>query len=64
MESSEMRENMPYWAEVRGLGQGGLCRACVARPLKQNQRQASKLTFNVNREGKSDGCDAPRQCLR
>jgi len=33
MESSEMRENMPYWAEVRGLGQGGLCRASVARPL-------------------------------
>ena len=27
-----MRENMPYWAEVRGLGQGGLCRASVARP--------------------------------
>ena len=39
MESSEMRENMPYWAEVRGLGQGGLCRASVARPLAQNQRQ-------------------------
>ena len=31
MESSEMRENMPYWAEVRGLGQGSLCRASVAR---------------------------------
>ena len=32
MESSQMRENKPYWAEVRGLGQGGLCRASVARP--------------------------------
>ena len=42
MESSEMRENMPYWAEVRGLGQGGLCRACVARPLAQNQRQQQR----------------------
>jgi len=27
-----MRENMPYWAEVRGLGQRGLCCASVARP--------------------------------
>ena len=33
MESSEMRENTPYWAEVRGLGEGGLCRAS-ARPLE------------------------------
>ena len=56
MESREMRENMPYWAEVRGLGQGGLCRACVARPLAQNHCRGSsivsKLTFNVNREAK------------
>ena len=64
MESSEMRENMPYWAEVRGLGQGGLCRASVARPLAKPEAAtastvSSKLTFNVNREGKSDGCDAP-----
>ena len=64
MESSEMRENMPYWAEVRGLGQGGLCRASVARPLAQTRCSTSKLTFNVNREGKSDGCDAPRQPVR
>ena len=68
MESSEMRENMPYWAEVRGLGQGGLCRASVARPLAKPEAAteastastvSSKLTFDVNREGKSDGCDAP-----
>ena len=26
MESSQMRENMPYWAEMLGLGQGGLRR--------------------------------------
>ncbi len=66
MESSEMRENMPYWAEVRGLGQGGLCRASVARPLAKPEAAtastvSSKLTFNVNREGKSDGCDARRR---
>ena len=63
MESSEMRENMPYWAEVRGLGQGGLCCACVARAPSRKTEAASKLTFNVNREGKSDGCDAPRPGL-
>jgi hypothetical protein len=26
-----MRENMPYWAEVRGLGAGGLCEAITER---------------------------------
>ena len=67
MESSEMRENMPYWAEVRGLGQRGLCCASVARPKAPpggtggDRRSCSKLTFNVNREGKSDGCDAMRR---
>jgi len=49
MESSEMRENMPYWAEVRGLGQGGLCRASVARPLaKPEAATASTLTSTVS----------------
>ena len=38
MESSEMRENMPYWAEVRGLGQGGLCRAAVTRLFAQRKQ--------------------------
>ena len=47
-----MRENMPYWAEVRGLGQGGLCRASVARPLAKPEAAtastvSSKLTFDV-----------------
>ena len=51
MESSEMRENMSYWAEVRGLGQGGLCRASVARPLAKPEVATastvlSKLTFH------------------
>jgi len=38
MESSEMRENMPYWVEVRGLGQGGLCRAAVTRLFAQRKQ--------------------------
>ena len=29
-------------------------------PLRAEEAIASKLTFNVNREGKSDGCDAPQ----
>ena len=37
-----MRENMPHWAEVRGLGQGGLCRASVAHPK-------APLTLGVGR---------------
>ena len=60
MESSETRENMPYWAEVRGLGQGGLCRASVARPGPESSPPAEpevevEVNFNLTREGKSDG---------
>ena len=51
MESSEMRENMPYWAEVRGLGQGGLCRASVARPKAPSRAQSKKrLEVDVQRD--------------
>ena len=33
---------MPYWEGVRGLGQGGLCRASVAHPK-------APLTLGVGR---------------
>ena len=38
-----MRENMPYWAEVRGLGAGGLCEA-IAERLEVADVQREGLT--------------------
>ena len=46
-----MRENMPYWAEVRGLGQGGSAAPpSRARKVPSRGTKAMRLEVDVQRD--------------